>query len=172
MFGGKGTLAQCISKEVFGDEDVELPIRCALILMQFKIWCNLWILSTVAIQYYKYNLYASLDIKLLCSFTENNLERSLQIVADWTGFPINIFQNYKENCSWELKTPITCVKATNCRYFNTLFLQKENGNQYVDRIISKTGCNCMLAPPYVAKKVDGKEWCLRRNYMYNRMSHR
>uniref|UniRef100_A0A8W8JJA3 Apolipoprotein L3 n=1 Tax=Magallana gigas TaxID=29159 RepID=A0A8W8JJA3_MAGGI len=114
LLGGKGTLAQCISKEVFGDEDVELPI----------------------------------------SFTENNLERSLQIVADWTGFPIYIFQNCKENCSWELKTPITCVKATNCRYFITLFLQKENGNQYVDRIISKTGCNCMLAPPYVAKKVD------------------
>lgn len=56
MLGGKGTLAQCISKEVFGDEDVELPIRCALILMQFKIWCNLWILSTVAIQYYKIQL--------------------------------------------------------------------------------------------------------------------
>lgn len=56
MLGGKGTLAQCISKEVFGDEDVELPIRCALILMQFKIWCNLWILSNVAIQYYKIQL--------------------------------------------------------------------------------------------------------------------
>lgn len=169
MLGGKGTLAQCISKEVFGDEDVELPIRCALILMQFKIWCNLWILSTVAIQYYK--------IQLTCQpwyLTSLQLywKQSLQIVADWTGFPIYIFQNCKENCSWELKTPITCVKATNCRYFITLFLQKENGSQYVDRIISKTGCNCMLAPPYVAKKVDGKEWCLLRNYMYNRMSHR
>lgn len=117
LLGGKGTISQCISKEVFGDEDVELPI----------------------------------------SFPENDVERSFQIIADWTGFPAYIFKHSKGNYSWEIKTPTTSVKAKNCRYFITFFLQKKNGIEYVDRIISKTGCNCMLAPPYVAKNVDVSE---------------
>lgn len=37
LLGGKGTLFQCISKDVFGDEDEELPIRCVLFILRFKI---------------------------------------------------------------------------------------------------------------------------------------
>lgn len=37
LLGGKGTLAKCISKEVFGNEDVELPMRCVIIIMRFKV---------------------------------------------------------------------------------------------------------------------------------------
>lgn len=38
MFGGKGILVKCISKDVFGNEDVELFMRCVLIILCFKVW--------------------------------------------------------------------------------------------------------------------------------------
>lgn len=37
VLGGKGTLEKCISREVFGNEDVDLPIRCVLIILRFKV---------------------------------------------------------------------------------------------------------------------------------------
>lgn len=111
-----------------------------------------------------------LQSQIRFSFPENDFEHSLQKVAEWTGFPIYIFQHCKGNYSWDMKISTTRVKAKNCRYYITLFLQKKNGREYVDRITSKTGCNCMLAPPYVARKVEGKVKCLRRNHkkLYHR----
>lgn len=40
LLGGKGTLAQCISKEVFGDEDLQLPIRFDYIAFHFVEYIN------------------------------------------------------------------------------------------------------------------------------------
>lgn len=52
VLGGKGTLANCISKEVFGEEDKDLPIRCVLIILRFKFSCKIKFFTTAAIPYY------------------------------------------------------------------------------------------------------------------------
>lgn len=81
-----------------------------------------------------------------CSLSPN-VEEALDKVAEWTGFALYIFRYSKEHHVWTIEKPAILVNNKQCRYYITLALIERNGKKYVDRISSKSGCNCMLTPP-------------------------
>ncbi|XP_062585230.1 uncharacterized protein LOC134246897 [Saccostrea cucullata] len=73
-----------------------------------------------------------------------------EIIADWTEFPVFVFLYSGSVSQWVLISPSRCNKSrsSTCRYYLTILYNRESG--YFDRIIPKTGCNCLQVHPYVA----------------------
>lgn len=83
-----------------------------------------------------------------CSLSPN-VEEALVNVAERTGFALYIFRYSKEHHVWTIEKPAILVNNKQCRYYITLAIIEKDGKKYVDRVSSKSGCNCMLTPPNI-----------------------
>ncbi|XP_061169289.1 uncharacterized protein LOC133178587 [Saccostrea echinata] len=84
------------------------------------------------------------------SLPVDDVQKSFEIIADWTEIPVFVFLYSESVYQWVLISPRKCNKARSptCRYYMTILYNRESG--YFDRIIPKTGCNCLQVHPYVA----------------------
>lgn len=92
----------------------------------------------------------------LCySLPQDDLDKAFEMIADWTGVPVYVFKYSKSEYRWSLFQPSkhNSARSSKCRYYITILYNSQSG--CFDRIVSKSGCNCLQVPPYVAPMSKG-----------------
>ncbi|XP_062609269.1 uncharacterized protein LOC134271018, partial [Saccostrea cucullata] len=97
------------------------------------------------------------DARIPVSLPVNDVQKSFETVADWTGIPVYVFSYSEKVFQWVSISPKKCnpKRSSNCRYYMTILHNRQSG--YFDRIVPKNGCNCLQVHPYVASLQSGEQ---------------
>ncbi|XP_062585211.1 uncharacterized protein LOC134246881 [Saccostrea cucullata] len=95
-------------------------------------------------------IYDEEDARIPVSLPVDDVQKSFENVADWTGIPVYVFSYSEKVFQWVSISPKKCnpTRRSKCRYYMTILYNRESG--YFDRIVPKNGCNCLQVHPYVA----------------------